>query len=300
MLKSDIKKADRTTEAVEFPEVILIDNCSACNLRCSMCDHVNIRNHRRTQIMDRALYERIIDEIAEENPCARIWEIFFGDPFLCKDMAERIAYAKGKGLTDVVLNTNGCLMTPARSGAVIRAGLDAMYVGIDADTEETYDRIRIGGDFQAVIENVLTYRDLLATIGRTDQQLFVQYVVSDINKDEVEPFKAFWRANGVNVKIRPKISWAGLIDAGNLHDNAAVQRKPCYWLMRAINICADGEVALCSVDLHCRIKCGNVNEHTVKEIWQGKVDNAFVFTGFGDHHAGRNFYGGMCYFNGAA
>ena len=36
------------------------------------------------------------------------------------------------------------------------------------------------------------------------------------------------------------------------------------------------------------------------EIRQGKIDNAFIFTSFGDHHAGRNFYGGMCYFNGAA
>ena len=37
-----------------------------------------------------------------------------------------------------------------------------------------------------------------------------------------------------------------------------------------------------------------------KTIWQGEIDNAFVFTSFGDHHAGKNFYGGMCYFNGAA
>jgi len=36
------------------------------------------------------------------------------------------------------------------------------------------------------------------------------------------------------------------------------------------------------------------------EIKQGRIDNAFVFTSFGDHHAGRNFYQGMCYFNGAA
>ncbi|MBI4303704.1 MAG: hypothetical protein HY665_05155 [Chloroflexi bacterium] len=36
------------------------------------------------------------------------------------------------------------------------------------------------------------------------------------------------------------------------------------------------------------------------EIREGKIDNAFVFTSFGDHHAGRNFYGGWCYFNGAA
>jgi acetoin utilization deacetylase AcuC-like enzyme len=37
-----------------------------------------------------------------------------------------------------------------------------------------------------------------------------------------------------------------------------------------------------------------------EEIWRGNIDNAFVFTSFGDHHAGRDFYGGMCYFNGAA
>lgn len=37
-----------------------------------------------------------------------------------------------------------------------------------------------------------------------------------------------------------------------------------------------------------------------EEIREGKIDNAFVFTSFGDHHAGRDFYGGMCYFNGAA
>ncbi len=35
-------------------------------------------------------------------------------------------------------------------------------------------------------------------------------------------------------------------------------------------------------------------------IWTGEIDNAFVFTGYGDHHAGRSFFGGGCCFNGAA
>ena len=34
--------------------------------------------------------------------------------------------------------------------------------------------------------------------------------------------------------------------------------------------------------------------------WDGEIDNAFVFTGYGDHHAGTSFFGGGCYFNGAA
>ena len=37
-----------------------------------------------------------------------------------------------------------------------------------------------------------------------------------------------------------------------------------------------------------------------KQVASGKITNAFVFTGFGDHHAGSDFFGGGCYFNGAA
>jgi acetoin utilization deacetylase AcuC-like enzyme len=35
-------------------------------------------------------------------------------------------------------------------------------------------------------------------------------------------------------------------------------------------------------------------------ICSGEITNAFVFTGYGDHHAGSTFFGGGCYFNGAA
>lgn len=37
-----------------------------------------------------------------------------------------------------------------------------------------------------------------------------------------------------------------------------------------------------------------------RKVAAGQLTNAFVFTGFGDHHAGSHFFGGGCYFNGAA
>ena len=268
---SDPTKATRGVEAVAFPAVVLIDNCNACNLTCSMCDHKHMAHYRRVQTMDRDLYEKIVDEIAVENPDARVWEIFFGEPCLCKDMPDRVRYAKERGLGDVVLNSNGVLLTADRARALIEAGLDALYVGIDAFQPETYARIRVGGDYDRTVQNVLGYRDLLAVCGHADQELFVQFVVSDINAHEVDDFKAFWQAQGVRVKVRPKVSWAGLVDAPNLHDNRQVQRRPCYWLMRAMNICADGEVALCSVDVHCRVRCGNVREHSLRDLWHGRL-----------------------------
>lgn len=37
-----------------------------------------------------------------------------------------------------------------------------------------------------------------------------------------------------------------------------------------------------------------------EKILAREIDNAFVFTGFGDHHAGRDFFGGGCYLNSTA
>lgn len=269
--KSDIRRARRTSESVSYPDVILIDNCNACNLRCSMCDHKNMKRYRKVQLMEMSLYKKIIDEIAIEKPSARVWEIFFGEPFMCRDIAKRIRYAKDRGLKDVVLNSNGVMMSSKKAKAVIQAGLDAMYVGIDASTEATYNAIRVGGKFQKAVGNVIQYRDLLNRYGNSNQKLFVQFVVSDVNEHELEDYKEFWNEKGVNVKVRPKVSWAGLVEANNLRENERVPRKPCYWLMRTINICANGLVALCSVDVHCRVKCGDANEQTIKEVWQGRL-----------------------------
>jgi MoaA/NifB/PqqE/SkfB family radical SAM enzyme len=269
--KSDLKKVKRIDEAENFPEVVLIDNSNCCNLRCSMCDHKNMTKYRPFQNLDFELYKKIIDEIAIENPRARVWEIFFGESFLVPDLPARIKYAKDKKLTDVVTNTNGVLMTKDKAKKVIQAGLDAIYVGIDAAKESTYNKIRVGGDFKKARQNVLNYKKLLGQYGRPEQKIFVQFVVSDINEKEVDGFKGYWIKHGINVKIRPKVSWAGLVEATNLRSNAEVQRKPCYWLMKTINICADGEVAFCSTDLHCRVKCDNIKKHSIKELWNGKL-----------------------------
>jgi radical SAM protein with 4Fe4S-binding SPASM domain len=72
----------------------------------------------------------------------------------------------------------------------------------------------------------------------------------------------------VNVKIRPRISWAGLIHANNLAGNDEVERQPCYWLQQTMSICADGQAAMCAVDIHGRVNAGNVGESSVEEVWR--------------------------------
>ena len=45
-------------------------------------------------------WQKIIDEIAEKRPDAQIWITFFGEGVILKDLPEKIAYAREKGLND--------------------------------------------------------------------------------------------------------------------------------------------------------------------------------------------------------
>ncbi len=102
---------------------------------------------------------------------------------------------------------------------------------------------------------------------------------------------------------------AGILDKGNVayYDAVYSSRNGLYYLSPAseellfkghswdlvdrVELTGDYEAALYSAG-------GTVQ--AAEKIQRGEIDNAFVFTSFGDHHAGRDFYGGMCYFNGAA
>jgi len=66
-----------------------------------------------------------------------------------------IAYAKRKGLTDVVLNSNANLLDESAAKGLINSGLDALYVGIDAFTPHTYSKLRVGGNFEKTVQNVI-------------------------------------------------------------------------------------------------------------------------------------------------
>jgi len=62
-------------------------------------------------------------------------------------------------------------------------------------------------------------------------------------------------------------------------------------MIEEIRKTGDFEGALLSVTLTVR---------AAEKVGMGEIDNAFVLTGYGDHHAGRDFWGGGCYFNGVA
>lgn len=107
---------------------------------------------------------------------------------------------------------------------------------------------------------------------------FPEALAGILDKDNVFYYDAFYSSRDGLFYIEP-VSEELLLKVHSISAVEAVQRSGDY------------EAALYGAS-------GTVQ--AAREIWAGRLDNAFIFTSFGDHHAGRNFYGGMCYFNGAA
>ena len=101
--------------------------------------------------------------------------------------------------------------------------------------------------------------------GNKEQKLFVQFVVCDENEIEMNAFIDFWKKEDVSVKIRPKVSWGGLISANNLV--LMTPRSPCKWAMESFAVCADGIAAFCAVDIHCQLPVGNCASQTIEHVW---------------------------------
>jgi radical SAM protein with 4Fe4S-binding SPASM domain len=265
------ERQGRLGEAKAFPKVVLIDTCSYCNLRCSMCVHKDMT--RPKGFMAWPLFKKIVDEIAESDPTTRVWMIFFGEPLIAKrrkpTIFDMIAYAKDRGLTDVVMNSNANLLDDDAAQKLISAGLDAIYIGIDAAKPESYARIRVGGDFDTVVVNV---KNLLHRMraSRSSLKVFVQFVEMDDNAGERDEFVCFWSELGANVKIRPKVSWAGKIEAPNLVLDDR-DRWPCYWAMQTMSVTDRGSVVTCAVDLDAGYVAGDINTSTLADVWNGRL-----------------------------
>lgn len=262
----------RLDESRSFPKVVLIDTVSFCNLKCSMCVHQNMT--RKKGIMPWNLFTKIVDEISETDKNVRVWMVFFGEALILKrrkpTIFDMIAYAKGKGLTDVVMNSNANLLDREAAEGLIKSGLDAIYIGIDAFLPETYAKVRVGGNYEKTVRNVLNLIDLKKQLGAEKPQVFAQFVEMDINRAEKEEFIRFWTEHGATVKIRPKVSWAGNIDAPNLVlDNK--DRWPCYWAMQTMSITDTGKVVTCAVDLDACFVAGDINNQSLKDVWNGKL-----------------------------
>lgn len=268
MKKTSITSMKEYVKDYSFPTDILIETIARCNLECEMCPSPNL-NRPRGQ-MNPQLWKKIIDELADKSPETTVWPTIIGEPLLSgRQIFENIRYAKSAGIKNICLNSNFTLFNTHLVEPMFESGLDELIIGLDAITQSTYEKIRIGGDFKRVMNNIEL---LMGEAGKRNSSLKVtiQMVLQEDNWHEEQDFIDYWqeKALGVTLKLRHKISWGGSVKHSTVLD-VKEDRIPCLWLLRQMSVLWNGLVPKC--DSPNDVYHGDLNNQSVSEIWNGEL-----------------------------
>jgi MoaA/NifB/PqqE/SkfB family radical SAM enzyme len=217
--------------------------------------------------MDPALFARIARECAAHP--TRLWLHFLGEPLLHRGLVDMIRYAKGVGVREVGLSTNGVSLRGALAEALLDSGLDRLECSMDADDAEAYLAMRGRDHFERVRDNVAAFLAVKRAQGRTRPLTSIQFMRTPAVLASLDALVARWRPllgpDDFVMTIEPA-SFAGAIPVAPAGNGT---RRPCAWLFSSLMILQDGTVTMCGADWDAHAPLGNVGSESIAAIWDG-------------------------------
>ena len=226
--------------------------------------------------MHRKLFIKIIDEISN-HPVNSIVIFFRGESLLHPDFFFMIQYLKKKTTAIVQLATNGMLLDNKTSQYLLTTGIDFISFSLDAFSQDTYEKIRKGGDFNKVKKHIHDFLKLKKSGNYKNIEVQVSATETEQNKTELSSFIKYWENRVDRVRIYQQHSQNGKF--GKILSNhpsiKTTARTPCQKLFNDMVICYNGNVALCNHDWNRKSSnfIGNINHEKIEKIWNGKKYN---------------------------
>lgn len=260
-----------------FPKYVDIDTINTCNARCTMCG-IDF-DHRTDRRMDQALFDKIVDELAQRrDDVERVGLAVNCEPLMDRSLHEKVAQLRAAGIDRTFIFTNGSLLSERRTTELIEAGLDCVYVSIDSIDPERYEAIRAGLRFETVYANTLRLLEIKAAL-RPRTTVRIAMVEQPDRPGEGDAFVEHWKpllGPGDQVSVTRAYNWGIAQSVVDCDDGvrAAVNRVPCLGLWTSLVVDVGGEVRMCCADEAGVTEVGNLSEQSIAEVWGGPAMSA--------------------------
>ncbi|MEE9193854.1 MAG: radical SAM protein [Thermodesulfobacteriota bacterium] len=263
------------------PYLVIIDVANICNFKCNFCfqsvDKSRLRDMGfKPNIMDIEIFKKTINEVKKfPEQIKRIYLFAHGESLLNKNLPDMIAYAKEQNVSEVIqITTNGSLLNPDFNMKLINAGLDELRISIEGLSAEKYKKVAdVDIDFESFIENIKHFYKNRGTC-----MLYVKAINVALDEGEEEQFYRLFNDISDNASIEYVTPYYEGVKYNSLfqqHDktilgNQAGSISICPRIFYMLNICPDGNITMCNVDNLEQYVFGNVNTHSLVELWNGK------------------------------
>ncbi len=257
-----------TEKAKRFPPMIVVEITNVCNLECIHCPHAFISKEPGYQprYMGWALYKKIVDEVSQ-YPGTIFRLLCDGEPLCHPRFIDMLRYAKEKNVRPVNFITNGLLLDSSKAEAVLQSGVEAVEFSLDALHKETYEKIRVGSDFEKVMHNVHQFIEMRDRL-KAQTKIFVSIIDQPEAEQELEAFLAYWTPKVDRVLTRMYTSIRGLVDTRKIKIDPDLTRWPCPDLWRRFFINVDGLAEFCVEDWYDQSVIGDVTQAGIHAIWR--------------------------------
>ncbi len=253
------------TGSIRYPKYIFLEATNTCNLSCIHCNRPLMK--REVNYMDINLFKKIMDEVG--NKLLTLDLSGWGEPFSHPNVIEMIDYAKHKGVREVIGNTNITSLNSSIIKKILKSKMDTLIFSIDAASESTYQKIRIGSDYKIIHENIAQYFATKKRLNVKGPVTVAQIILMKINVDEVNTFKEKWNNIFDVVRINPMASLGQLRDSykrlGMKYYGDPITH--CSYPWTSMFIYWNGIVVFCMNDINGQIPLGDLNEKSVYKIW---------------------------------
>jgi radical SAM protein with 4Fe4S-binding SPASM domain len=194
--KCPVRVRSRTgKETVEAGPIrwLQIDPVFNCNLKCPDCALTQMRDRnyfiRPRTAISLELFKSIVNQAAPALNHIRFHML--GEPFLNTKARDMLTWVK-KQYPDIFVSieTNGLLIGPDIQKSLVSARVDYVKFSIDGASQETFEKYRIGGDFQKAYENMAGLIRERNASGADRPRVVWQYILFRWNDSDEEIKKA--------------------------------------------------------------------------------------------------------------
>ncbi|BCS55975.1 radical SAM/SPASM domain-containing protein [Geobacter sp. SVR] len=272
---------------LDTPFVVQIFPVYACNFKCGYCIFPVPAEKRgfisdRT-VMDSGLFARCMEDLTRFPRKVKVLRfVGIGEPLLHRDIADMVRCAVSNDIADVIeILTNGALLTPAMSDALIAAGLTRLVVSLQGTSRKKYRQVcGTDIDFEQFRANLKYFHDHkgsaqmyvkiidCALDGEDDRQRFYDLFGDRCDTMAIE--HAVPIHSGVDYDHLPGVKEQEVTQFGLPVSNVKVCPQPFF----TMQINPDGKVVPCYSFEYPGIM-GDCNTNSVCDIWNGETFRKF-------------------------
>mgnify|MGYP004502161889 CR=1 FL=1 len=272
------------------PYTILIEPSNFCNFQCVSCfqslKHENYITRNR-QVMSMEMFEKIIGQLRDwEGEKIKVLKLsLYGEPFTNKNFIRMLEIAKKSNIAErIETTTNASLLSRDLSNDLVKYEMDYMRVSIYGGNQESY--YRITNCQKANIEEIWTNLKYIQELKQKNgkERPFISAKMLDTYTEENEEFLNKFSKVSDEVYIDKPHNWIATKEKsfiGSLYDDDKQEqliqeqekcmsnRIACTMPFTTLAIRSNGEVSPCCIDWSGGTNIGNINDQSLKEIWEG-------------------------------